>query len=148
MNDEEKPKKRTITIEVEDQEKGFVVHVEPSYKHTATVLEDLAAALGSTIGHSVNKLEGINHVTQEIGGMAMRVAMQTYQSDHGRASMMFEILMELVSRLPAKALTLKDMPQELKDMFDKKCKACDKLDCPLSGKGLNESMETVPECLH
>lgn len=145
MEDNEKPKKRTITIEIEEQETGVMVRVVPSYKDSLTVLTDMARGMGSGIGHSTTSLEGIKVISEEMGGVMLKAAIQTYEKEHGKETQMAEALLALIGI--KKVELLKTMPADLRETLNKRCKECDKLSCPLCGKGVTDQTgEVTPEC--
>jgi len=148
-SEEEKPKKRSITITIEEVE-GTQVHigVVPTFSKVATMMEDLSLAFGHVLGTSVKDLDGIPHIMELYGQMTTRTAMVVYEQRNGKQNTVREALESLFKMIRPTAMAIKDLPPELREKFNTKCQACTKLECPLCGKGLTPETEEVPECLH
>jgi hypothetical protein len=150
MSEEEKPKKRSITVTIEELEDEETVHVQvvPTYGRAGTMMEDLSLAFGHVLGTSVKELDGIPRVMELYGQMTMRTAMAVYEKQNGKQNTVREALESLFKMIRPAAMAIKDLPPELREKFNTKCQACTKLECPLCGKGLTPETEEVPECLH
>lgn len=150
MSEEEKPKKRSIAVTIEEE--GTTVHVQvvPTYEKAGTLMEDLSLAFGHVLGTSVKDLDGIPRVMELYGQMTMRTAMAVYEKRNGRKQTVVEALESLFKMVrPAiTAMSIKDLTPELREKINAKCQACTKIECPLCGKGLTDEVEAVPECLH
>lgn len=148
MTEEEKPKKRTITIEIEEESDGTTIQVSPSFGRVSTMIEDFGLAVGHVFGQAARNLNGIKNLVEIHGEKVMRVSFDLYAQREGKDKIIIETLMHLVNRGRALALSPKDLPEELKEKLNGKCKSCEKLECPLAGKGITDEAEAPPECLH
>jgi len=79
---EDRPDMRTIKIEVEvDEKRGKRTMVVPSYKDAACLIEDMAFALGATIGMAAKSLEGVSYVTKHVVEIVVKVAGNEYLAE-------------------------------------------------------------------
>lgn len=150
MSEEEKPKKRSIVVTIEEEGTTVHVQVDPTYEKTATLMEDISLAFGHVLGSATKDLDGIMHIMEIYGQMTLRTALAVYEKRNGKKQTVAEALESLFKMVrPAiTAMDIKGLSPELREKINAKCQSCTKIECPLCGKGLTDEVVTLPECLH